>query len=134
MLFEFSAISKLLGCATLGLKLQKKKSQRGILHTWFCDTRERGQFEGKERLWTTWFTCSSLSLPSSCYGADRAWKTREHYPNSKTQIHFLMNYMSYKCFLKTPVRHKLLGYSDLSQTQSILSHLYVVIIQSYKPT
>lgn len=45
-----------------------------------------------------------------------------------------MNYMSYKCFLKTPVRHKLLGYSDLSQTQSILSHLYVVIIQSYKPT
>lgn len=25
MLFEFSAISKLLGCATLGLKLQKKK-------------------------------------------------------------------------------------------------------------
>lgn len=59
-------------------------------------------------------------------------------PNSETPIYLLMNSVSlyYKYFLMTPIRHRMLGCSDLLPNPIYiepLGHLYLVIIlQSYK--
>lgn len=74
-----------------------------------------------------------------CYAADGARRSRigKRAPTwSQTPIYLLMNSVSlyYKYFLMTPVRHRMLGYSDLSPNTiyiGSLGDLYLVIILKF---